>query len=252
MRLTVLGSSASYASAGRACAGHLVRGGRATVLFDCGNGVISNLGRVLDPLTLDAVFVTHAHIDHFADVYSLQAALRYAPDGPAPALPLYVPPGFFERMAAVLDGRAACELGDAFVVHELAVGDVLRFGDLTVTVHAGDHMEPTFALVAFDGEASLAYTSDIRLGDRARALARGADILLTEATLPPAYAGRAAHMTPTEAGELARDAGVKTLVLTHLWPTVDRAAAAREAAMSFGGRIIVADELDEIIPSEED
>ncbi len=252
MRLTVLGSSASYASAGRACAGHLVRGGGAAVLFDCGNGVLSNLGCVMDPLALDAVFVTHSHVDHFADLYSLQAALRYAPDGPVPALPLYLPPGLFARMEAVLDEKGARELAEAFVVRELAVGDLLQFDGLTVTVHAGDHVEPTFALVAADDDGSLAYTSDTRLGDRSREVARGADILLTEATLPPAYAGRAAHMTPAEAGELASDAGVRTLVLTHLWPTVDRIAAVREAARSFDGRIIVADELDEIAPSKED
>jgi len=251
VRLTVLGSSASYASAGRACAGHLVRGGGAAVLFDCGNGVLSNLGKVIDPLTLDAVIITHEHIDHFADVYSLQAALRYAPDGPAAAMPLYTPPGLFARMAAVLDDKGRRELSEAFVVSELAVGDVLRFCGLTVTVHAGDHVEPTFALVATDDSGSLAYTSDIRAGERGRAIARGADILLTEATLPPAYGGRAAHMTPAEAGELARDAGVATLVLAHLWPTVDRDAAAREAAVSFSGRIIVANELDEITPSQE-
>jgi ribonuclease BN (tRNA processing enzyme) len=55
-------------------------------------------------------------------------------------------------------------------------------------------------------------------------------------------------MTPAEAGELASRAGVGMLVLTHLWPTVDRVAAATEAAMSFSGRIIVANELDEIAP----
>jgi len=251
MRLTVLGSSASYAGAGRACAGHLVRGGGAAVLLDCGNGVLSNLGRVIDPLTLDAVIITHGHIDHFADVFSLQAALRYAPDGPAAAMPLYAPPGLFARMASVLDEKGARELNEAFIARELAVGNVLRFGGLTVTVHAGDHVEPTFALVAADDAGSVAYTSDIRAGERARAVANGVDILLTEATLPPAYAGRAAHMTPVEAGELARDAGVATLVLTHLWPTVDREAAAREAAVSFSGRIIVADELDEITPFQE-
>jgi len=58
-------------------------------------------------------------------------------------------------------------------------------------------------------------------------------------------------MTPAEAGELASEAGVATLVLAHLWPTVDRIAAAAEAAASFSGRIIVANELDEISPTKE-
>ena len=136
-------------------------------------------------------------------------------------------------------------------MHELRVGDVLRFAELTVTVYAGDHVDPTFALRADDGTSTLAYTSDTRTGERALAVARGAEILLTEATLPPEFAGRAAHMTPAEAGELASEAGVATLVLAHLWPTVDRIAAAAEAAASFSGRIIVANELDEISPTKE-
>jgi ribonuclease BN (tRNA processing enzyme) len=248
MQLTVLGSSASYADAGRACSGHLIRSNSSAVLFDCGNGVIANLATVMDPIGLDGLIITHEHVDHFADVYALQAALRYAPAGPAPALPLYVPPGLFERMGAVLDERGRQELAEAFLVHELAVGDELHFGTLTVRVGEGDHVDPTFALSASDGTSRIVYTSDIRFGDRAIDAALDADILLTEATLPPEYAGRAAHMTPAEAGELASRAGVRTLVLTHLWPTVDRVAAAAEAAMSFSGRIIVANELDEIAP----
>ncbi len=248
MRLTVLGSSASYADAGRACSGHLVRSEGVSVLFDCGNGVLANLARVMDPLGLDAVFVTHEHIDHFADIYALQAALRYAPSGPAPALPLYLPPGLFERMGAVLDAKGQRELAEAFLVHELEVGTHVHFGPLTVSVGQGDHVEPTFTLTATDDGRKLVYTSDTRLGDRALAAALDADILLTEATLPPEYAGRAAHMTPAEAGELAARAGAGTLVLTHLWPTVDRVAAAAEAAVAFSGRIIVASELDEIAP----
>ena len=68
MRVTVLGSCASYPGAGQACAGHLVEGGGARVLLDCGHGVVANLGRALDPTTLDAVIISHAHVDHFADV----------------------------------------------------------------------------------------------------------------------------------------------------------------------------------------
>ncbi|MDO9557551.1 MAG: MBL fold metallo-hydrolase [Coriobacteriia bacterium] len=243
MRLTVLGSAASFADAGRACSGHLIRSGETAVLFDCGNGVLSNLGKVMDPLALDAVFITHEHVDHFADVYALQAALRYAPDGPRPPMPLHVPPGLFERMGAVLSQRGRIELAEAFLVRELEEDRVIGIGDLTVIPHKVDHVEPTFALVAIDDGAMLCYTADTAPGDAVIAAAHDADVLLAEATLPPAYRGKVAHMTAGEAAELAVKADVRTLVLSHLWPTVDRAAAAREASEIFCGRVIVADEL---------
>ena len=246
MRLTVLGSAASYPDAGRACAGHLIEAGRTRVLFDCGNGVLSNLGRIMDPTRLDAVFVTHAHIDHFADVYALQAALRYAPDGPVPPLPLFVPPGLFERMGALLTDHGARELAEAFTVTEILAGVPVVIGDLAVTPHAVDHIEPTFALVADADGARLCYTSDSAPGAAVLAAATGASVLLAEATLPPPFIGRARHMTPAQAALLAVEAEVATLVLTHLWPTVDRQAAAETARELFGGRVIVADELDAI------
>lgn len=244
MRLTVLGSAASYPDAGRACAGHLVRSGDTAVLLDCGNGVLSNLGKLIDPTHLSAVFVTHGHIDHFADLYALQSALRYAPTGPMPPLPLYVPSGLFARMQAVLGDHAAAELANAFRVHELQADESVPVGGLTVTPRPVDHVGEAFALAVDDDGARLCYTSDTRPGERVLAAARGASLLLAEATLPPAYEGKAPHMTPAQAGELAAEAGVHTLVLTHLWPTVDREQAAAQAAAAFGGTIAVANELD--------
>lgn len=246
MRLTVLGSAASYPDAGRACSGHLVEAGATRVLFDCGNGVLSNLGRVMDPTHLDAVFVTHAHVDHFADVYALQAALRYAPDGPMPPLPLFVPEGLFERMGALLTDHGARELAEAFRVTELVAGVPIVIGDLAVTPVLVDHIEPTFALVADADGVRLCYTSDSAPGAAVLDAATGATALLAEATLPPPFVGRARHMTPAQAALLASEAGVATLVLTHLWPSVDRAEAVATARELFSGHAMVADELDVI------
>lgn len=243
MQLTVLGSAASYPDAGRACAGHLLRSGATSLLLDCGNGVLSNLGRVLEPTALSAVFITHAHIDHFADVYALEAALRYSPTGPLPPLPLYLPEGLFELMSGVLTDHGARELAEAFEVHELAAGVPVLIGGLTVTPRPVEHVGLTFALVADDGEARLCYTSDTRLGDAVRVAADGASVLLADSTLPQEFAGRAPHMTPSEAATLAADCGAHTLVLTHLWPTVEREVAREQAQAVFGGRVIVAEEM---------
>ncbi|MRS13097.1 MAG: MBL fold metallo-hydrolase [Actinobacteria bacterium] len=243
MQLTVLGSAASYPEAGRACAGYLVRSGETTILLDCGNGVLSNLGRVMDPTVLSAVFVSHGHVDHFADVYGLQAALRYAPAGPMPPLPLYLPVGLFARMSAILSPHGAAELDGAFRVHEYADAESLQVDGVTVTPRRVDHADETFAFVVEADGVRLCYTADTRPGAAVLAAACGAHLLLADATLPPEFAGRAPHMTAAEAGALAREAGVHTLALTHLWPGVDRTAAAEEAREAFGGRVIVADEM---------
>jgi ribonuclease BN (tRNA processing enzyme) len=114
MRLTVLGSAASYADVGRACSGYLVEDGETRLLLDCGHGALANLGGVCDPRTLDAVFITHAHPDHVVDLYALQALLRYAPEGPAPPVRLHGPKGLLERMSCLLGERGGVELVEAF------------------------------------------------------------------------------------------------------------------------------------------
>lgn len=243
MRLTILGSSASYANPGQACSGYLVEGGGARVLLDCGNGVLANLIAVADPLSLDAVLITHYHPDHVLDLFALQALLRYAPTGPAPALRVYAPAGLFGRMTALLSERGARELAEAFDVHDLVAGCTLRFGELDVEPVLVDHTDPTFAMrVRADG-ALLVYTADSAPGVRLDAAASGADLLLAEATLPEQYAGAAPHLTASEAGVLARDAGAGHLVLTHHWATNDRANSQRVAEEVFGGPTDVAVEL---------
>lgn len=244
MRLTVLGSSASYAAAGQACSGHLVQHGGTAVLLDCGNGVLANLARVIDPLTLSGVCVSHPHPDHFLDLYALQALLRYAPQGPADPLDVYLPEGLFERMTCLLSGRGITEFAAAFRPHVLADRVPVAIGTLAVEPRHVDHTDHSFALRVTDGAATLCYTADTALGSRVREAASGAGMLLAEATLPEEYAGRAPHMTASEAGTLAREAGAHTLALTHVWPTNDRERMARDARAAFGAHVAVADEFD--------
>lgn len=243
MRLTVLGSSASYAGPGQACAGYLVQSGETRVLFDLGNGALANLGLVADPLAIDCVFISHGHPDHFADLFALQALLRYAPDGPAPPLRLFAPEPMLERAACFLSPHGRREFAEAFMVGALADRIPVRMGDLLVTPYLVDHEETAYALVAEAEERRLCYTGDTRPGVPVQLAARSADVLVAEATLPEPYAGKAPHMTASEAGALAAGVGAKTLVLTHMWPTTPRDDILESAKKAFGGTIHVADEL---------
>jgi ribonuclease BN (tRNA processing enzyme) len=90
----------------------------------------------------------------------------------------------------------------------------------------------------------LGYTADCEFDNAVAAAASDADLMLCEATLPEAYAGVAPHLTARQAGELARLAHARRLVLTHLWPTGNRDEAARDASEAFPGPISVAAEFD--------
>lgn len=253
MQLTILGSAASYAGPDQACSGHLVEHEGTTLLMDCGNGTVANAGHVTDILSLDAVLVSHTHPDHFLDLFVLEAALRFAPEGPAGSLPIYLPEGLWDRMCALVGPAGAAHLAEAFEPHVLVAGQSLTFDDLVVTPHPVDHEGPTFAFVIEAPDGRLAYTADTRDGEAVRAAVAGCDVLLAECTLPAEYAGRAPHMTPEEAGRLAKDAGAELLVLTHLWPNTDHDRMLREAGEAFGGDTVLAEELltIDMTPEEE-
>jgi ribonuclease BN (tRNA processing enzyme) len=246
MRLTVVGSSASYAGPGQACSGYLVTSGRTRILMDCGNGSLANLAKVIDPGELDAIFITHRHPDHFLDMFAMQALLRYAPSGPAAPVALYSPDGLLDAMACVLDGRGHDDMLAAFVATPFVTGVAVNVGDLAVTPVLVDHVDDTYALRVQNADGLLCYTSDSRFGQAALEAAAGADVLLAEATLPQEYAGRAPHMTAAEAGTLGREVGAHRLVLTHLWPTNDRDRTLADARDTFSGEVVLATEMLEV------
>jgi ribonuclease BN (tRNA processing enzyme) len=254
MRVTVLGSSASYSGPARACAGHFVEAAGSRVLFDCGNGVVANLAQIEDPTALDAVFVTHNHPDHYADVFTLHAALQYAPGGPRGPIPLYTPPGLADTMKQLLSERGARSFDEAFVAMPLVADVPIAVGDLTVTPIPVQHTDPTFALVARADGVAMTYSADTEPCDGVLRAAQGVDLLVAEATLPEEYAGAGLHMTASEAGRLARQVGARGLVLVHVWPTNDREQMTRLASEAFGAPVRVAEEFDsfEIIAPGED
>ena len=258
MRLTVLGKSPSWQDAGGACSGYLLEDDGTAVLLDCGNGVFGKLRQRMDYVDVDAVVISHLHADHFLDLVPYSYALTYAPrqqpvpvdrwpGTDSPARPeLHGPPGAretFRRIVGCWGNEDLIE--NAFELSEYAATSELEIGPVRITFQPVPHYTETFAMRigSANGSGQLVYGADSRPTEALTQFATDSDLILMEATLPrPERTGMRGHLTPGEAGEHARAAGAKRLVLVHISDELDADWARREAEEAFGGPVEVAAE----------
>jgi ribonuclease BN (tRNA processing enzyme) len=237
MRLTVIGGCGGYPGAGQPCSGYLVEHDGFGLLFDPGYGVATALSR---PGTthFDAVLVSHGHPDHCADLNPLLRA-RVLAEPPAGPLPVHALPGSLDAVLA-LDRPEWLE--GALELHEFAAGDRLEIGPFEVETALLPHPRPNAGFRIVGDGAALVYTGDCGPSEELVRLARGADLLLAEASyadgVPEELVGSLS--SAEDAGRQAAQAGVRRLVLTHLMPGTDAARAIASAAARFPGPIDVA------------
>ena len=236
MELTVLGCSGSYSGAdGRACSGYLVRDGDSRVWIDCGNGTFGELQRRLPVEDLSAVVLTHAHPDHVVDVYGLHVMLRYALG--RSGLPIYAPAGLGDHLGILVGG----DWGGAFSWHAIDDDTEVSVGSLALRFSRTDHPPPTYAVQVAANGSRLVYTSDTGPRWSVEAFPGGADLVLSEATYLHDAKPAAIHLSAKEAGAAARAAGARRLMLTHVWPRVDRRDAAAEGSAAYGEPVMLAE-----------
>jgi ribonuclease BN (tRNA processing enzyme) len=250
MRLTVLGSSGTYPAAGRACSGYLLEadeGGRTTrVWVDTGPGTLSNLLRVAGLPTLDAIWVSHLHVDHVGDLLAANYALRYGDFQPPPkAVPVFGPTGWVSHVRPFLSTGETEPIDGTFEVHDLHDGERVELGPLRLEAVATLHSVETYGVRASAGGRTLAYSADSGPCDALGRLADRAVLFICEAAWSESPEGMPPiHLTPQLAGEWAAKARARRLLLTHLRPGSDTAAAAASAAEAYGGPVGVATELE--------
>jgi ribonuclease BN (tRNA processing enzyme) len=234
VELTVLGCSGSYGSpAGGACSGYLVRAGDAVIWMDCGNGSFANLQQHANPADLTAVVITHAHPDHCVDIYGLHVLYKYGID--RGGLPVYAPEGV-ERTLEGLVGKWT----DTFDWKLVGDGDGASIGDTQVQFSRTDHPLPTIGVELEQGGKRLVYTADTGPGWSVEAFRPGADLVLSEATYQHDDIRAPIHLSSRQAGEAARAAKARRLMLTHLWPTLDPVASVEEGSEAFGHAVTLA------------
>jgi ribonuclease BN (tRNA processing enzyme) len=270
LELRILGTSAAFAGKNKACSSYLVtwRGGR--YLIDAGPGSFSVLQNYIPYRDLSGVILSHLHADHVSDILSIRYAVYTAQkEGRMKKpLPLFMPrrpkktfryihgalkkdfrvTRIDDRLELDLEGLRVSFLRtdhpiETYAVKFTAPGGSKDSGDPT---HAGGSTSAEVSEDAgaspFEGTRSIVYTADTALFPGLVRFCANVRVLLAEATLQNRDRDLESlgHMTAERAGELARKARARTLVITHLWPEYEGAVSVREAARAFDGEIVLA------------
>ena len=250
----------------------MVHNGAAYVL-DCGLGVTNEYARTGVPFSaLRSVFITHHHPDHNIEygpllIISWVSGMRQSVRAYGPPPLMQMTEDYFHSAKATIDFWAEDFRIPALRTIEVQSSGPVQDDDVKVTSVLVQHPPVTPALgYRFDfPDRSIAFSGDTTALEAVAQMAKGADLLVHEAmdfsaievfvrqqiaagaggTVEAAMAHmRADHTSPENAGRIAQQAGVKTLVLSHIGPpSVSDASWQAAAGKYFKGEIIVGHDL---------
>jgi ribonuclease BN (tRNA processing enzyme) len=280
MRITLLGTGTPAPSLTRQSSGYLVEVAGDLIVLDHGPGAFHRLlesgHRATD---VSHALFSHLHYDHCMDYARLVLQRWDQGAGRVPDLQVYGPAPL-ARMTGLLFGadgvygpdiRARCEHQsslDVFAarggtlprqrpsprVTEIRAGDRVEGNGWRVTVGHAAHVQPQLECLAFrldSDQGSLCYSGDSGYCPELIELARGCDLLILMnhhfSGTEPSASYRAACGNHRDNAEVARRAGVKTLVLTHILAQIDkpglREQIVHEIQQDFQGRVIWGEDL---------
>ncbi len=241
MKLSILGYWGAYPEANGATSGYLLQEGSKKILIDCGSAVLSKLKTITNFYDIDAVFLSHYHGDHMADIHCLQyAALIESQLGKRTKnLPIYglVDKEHFEHLNFE-------EYTEAIAIREHSI---VTIENLQFSFIQTRHPVPCFAMRITDGKKSITYTADTGWFDELVDFSRYSDLLLCESSLYNENKGIVeGHLTAGEAGKLASLAEVDRLILTHLPHFGNHQQLLKEARAEFKGKVDLASTIQSV------
>ncbi len=243
--LTILGSGTAVPRASRATSCYVLDDGAGhACLIDLGPGALHRAAAAgYDLPRLDAVYVTHIHPDHSADLVALMFALGLPLREPAVPLPVFGHPALRLLGARLRNawprwlapGAQRLQLHDVSAPGELAAPAGWRAEAWRVRHHESSwgyrFTLPDGFTVAFSGDASE--------GESLEDLGREVDLFVLEAAAPDDHPVPG-HLTPRRAGRVAAACGARHLVLTHFYPEVEDEPIEDQVRESFEGGLTLA------------
>lgn len=248
MKLTIIGATGSMSGPASPASCYLLQapqedGSTYSLVLELGSGAFGALMRVMDPREVGGVVLSHLHADHISDMISMHVFRRWHPDGPCGPVPVLAPAGAVDRVRGVGgDGPEESYEGEfTFVDH--APGTPSQFGPFTIESFPAWHTVDAYCLRITGpseggGRAVVAFSGDTDSCEGLIEAARGADLFLCEAAFVDGRDEvRGIHLTGQRAGECAEEAGVKSLVLTHIQPWTPAEGVVEAARGAYAGPV---------------
>lgn len=243
MKLIVLGSGTCVPSLKRNAPGYYLEAGRRQILIDCGSGILNQIKKAGKSYKdIDAVFITHTHPDHISDLIPFIHALLATPDFERKKdLSIVGPKGiqkFYDCCIALTMRKPK-----TFSIEIIEIQDKLDMGPLYVFSTKTVHSDNSIAYRFEDGEKSVVFTGDCDYDEGIVELSGHADLLVIDCSFPDVLKAPG-HLSPKGCGLVAKRAGVKKLLLSHIYPSVypdtDRLQECRRV---FDGDVLLAEDI---------
>lgn len=279
--VTVLGSGGPFATRHRVSSGYVLSlGDRVRILVDCGGGIFERIGRAgIDLSALEQILLTHLHVDHTSDLPAVimhlymndrrrpltivgpsgRAGNADAPENVEPQ------PGAIEFLRLLFGANGAWRYMNTFAnfgidsrempsdasqasVQDGPIDRALDAIGVSIKSTAVPHgMMPSIAFRVEYGGRSIVFSGDVsRPTDALTALSKGCSMLVHDFALPERELPHGnLHAKPSMVGQLAREAGVKTLLLSHFMPPIENELedAVELVRRSYSGRVELAGDL---------
>jgi ribonuclease Z len=244
MEITVVGSGTVVPRMERRQSCVAVEAGGESLVFDLGSGAVRGMLRAdLDPFTVDRVFFTHFHPDHTVDLVTLLFTMKYGAEGER-SRPLHLTgPEPFERFWESVTGVwGEWMVGD----YPMEVSELLHVCPSPLQLPGGrlswapaEHRPESIAYRLDGVGGSFVYTGDTEYSESVVDLASGAHTMLVECSFPD-ESPVPGHLTPGAVARMASEAGVRRVVLTHIYPAADALDLPAEVGRGYDGEVVVA------------
>ncbi len=253
LSVIVLGSGTCVPSLRRSACSVFMKTGDAALLFDIGPGTMRRLLEIdTEIFDITHIFLSHFHPDHTGELVPFLFATKY-PDLARRKKPLTLMGGkgivdFMEGLSKVYGSWIELPHDLLRVIEfDTAGPDARAFASFRVdtapTVHNPESV--AYRITAVGGRSAV-YSGDTDMSEHLVRLARQTDLLICEAALPDRMKV-AKHLTPSLAGEIARRASVKRLMLTHFYPPIDDADIREECRKTYAGPLLLAEDLMAVV-----